>query len=261
MNVSFRVQNDYLLALCSGKWEPKAIRSALISIEKAVSTYHKDHLLIDWRGVLKPLTDYFRFELGEQLALRFRNPIQIAMIVNNRLENQFMEDAAVNRGAFLKLFENESGAVTWLDEPVDLEAEEVTALKSFQVPSWRKDFELGIAEIDFQHQYFLKLVHRFSDLGEGQVSREKMTRYLDELVYYARFHFCSEENVMQECGYPELPAHKLQHEKLIHDLSVVIDAAEAVDFSTSSISEFLVEWFLTHTVTEDHLIAEFLQQS
>lgn len=65
---------------------------------------------------------------------------------------------------------------------------------------------------------------------------------------------------MLHSNYPEYELHKNHHLDLIQRLSVkqynLINASNEGDANT--IIEFLVEWFIDHTTSEDKLFAEFL---
>ena len=83
---------------------------------------------------------------------------------------------------------------------------------------WNSDYLTGIDEIDLQHQYFAKLINRIEAKITSIALADSHSPLLTELVYYARFHFLSEENIMAEAGYPALDDHKGLHSELIQRL-------------------------------------------
>ena len=84
---------------------------------------------------------------------------------------------------------------------------------------WKHDYDLGIEDIDFQHQFFFFFINRISD--ELAVTNDPKYRnaLINELSAYARFHFISEENMMYRAGYPGLEEHRKLHCELIEKLS------------------------------------------
>jgi hemerythrin len=127
--------------------------------------------------------------------------------------------------------------------------------------AWNKDFELGVKDIDFQHQYFVDLINRLQ-VDLRLVSEPKQVSYLiAELNAYARFHFISEENLMRKAGYPALESHKNLHFELIDSLTskeAKLHAAYS-DNAIDQIIDFLINWFKNHTINEDKLFADFLR--
>ena len=125
---------------------------------------------------------------------------------------------------------------------------------------WRKEYELGIEDIDFQHHFFVNLINRLKDELLQANNPEYRQALISELNAYARFHFISEENMMRREGYPKLQEHRNSHIELIDQLS----AKENLLFLRNSskevegIIDFLANWFLNHTSHEDRLFTDFL---
>ncbi|MCB1749953.1 MAG: hemerythrin family protein [Gammaproteobacteria bacterium] len=131
------------------------------------------------------------------------------------------------------------------------------------IPHWDARFELGLEDVDLQHHYFLNLINRLaSELSDAR-GEERRAALLAELNAYARFHFLSEENMMQRDAYPGLERHRRLHDELIDALSSREHAVSLADEATTvdDIVRFLVEWFVHHTAGEDRLYAEFGQQA
>ena len=63
---------------------------------------------------------------------------------------------------------------------------------------WNSDYLVGVDEIDLQHQYFAKLINRIEAKIPSIAHTDVHSPLLTELIYYARFHFLSEENIMAE---------------------------------------------------------------
>ena len=123
---------------------------------------------------------------------------------------------------------------------------------------WSDDYLTGVEEIDLQHHYFLRLINRIQGkLGQIMLSGGHAP-LLKELGYYAKFHFLSEENLMEEALYPDLEAHRLLHRKLIERLHGEIAMLENDLVSPEHIATMLEQWFREHTLVEDMKYARFL---
>ncbi|MBF0191067.1 MAG: hypothetical protein HQL99_07940 [Magnetococcales bacterium] len=121
---------------------------------------------------------------------------------------------------------------------------------------WKYGYETHNKIVDLQHKYFLELMNRLYD--ELAASRDKnyQIRLLDELLYYARFHFTSEENILLKHLPHKLDRHKVLHDFLIHALQAKIESVKEDRIQAEEIILFVIEWFFTHTITED--VTDFL---
>lgn len=124
---------------------------------------------------------------------------------------------------------------------------------------WKEKYSTGIEEIDFQHQYFLKLIKRFSQLTEEKLDDEYLKKLLQEISYYGVFHFCSEENLMIRSNYDLLRNHQQLHQELIEQLDNEISSIENNRESIIHLIAFLANWFMHHTVEEDIKFAQHLK--
>ncbi len=127
---------------------------------------------------------------------------------------------------------------------------------------WKDEYILGVEDIDVQHQYFLRLINRLSEEIDKSTKRDYKISLINELKAYASFHFISEENFMTQYEYPLLEEHKQHHLKLLDQLSSKGAMLEMhmsrEDFD--NIINFLVTWFTQHTVKEDRLFAQYLNE-
>ena len=130
-------------------------------------------------------------------------------------------------------------------------------MDKIDIPIWDIKYEVGVEDIDFQHRYFLKLINRFCDNVGASDCSDNIDCYIHELVLYAKFHFCSEENLMRSFKYPDLQRHIDLHRKVIVDLTNELALVEFHEHNNKNIIEFLTSWFLDHTVNEDSKFGNF----
>lgn len=124
---------------------------------------------------------------------------------------------------------------------------------------WKGQYNIGIPEIDYQHRYFLKLIKRITGVVIEKKEPDYGQRVLMELVYYAKFHFYSEENMMIYHGYPNLREHQELHRDLIDLLSNKINAISDNIDEYHLLVQFLLQWFVHHSMEEDKKIASCLK--
>lgn len=123
---------------------------------------------------------------------------------------------------------------------------------------WRSNYELGNDHIDGEHRIFLGLIKKLAeDIGSNR-HRDRVLRTFAEVVKYAEFHFLSEENLMLDVGYPDYAAHHALHEELLAELRRHRQDYEQDRIDLLAVVQFLLEWFVRHTVSEDVKIGAFM---
>lgn len=122
---------------------------------------------------------------------------------------------------------------------------------------WKKSYNTGNEEIDFQHQYFLKLIHRIAELFQSQLSDYILSRHINEILKYAEFHFQSEENIMQLADYPDTDDHAELHKDLLDEIGTVLYYYRNGKRPVENVIEKLYNWFLNHTIYEDSKFGDF----
>ncbi|MBF0262852.1 MAG: hemerythrin domain-containing protein [Magnetococcales bacterium] len=124
---------------------------------------------------------------------------------------------------------------------------------------WQYGYQTNNKIIDLQHKYFLELMNRLHDELSANADPVYQERLLNELIAYAKFHFLSEENILLK-HLPRRFAHQQRlHEVLLGDLQSKIAGMKTGQTTATEIVLFVVEWFFTHTITED--VTDFLPLS
>ena len=125
---------------------------------------------------------------------------------------------------------------------------------------WETSYETGICEIDHQHKYFFEVINRFARNLEFFKREGALESFVNEVKKYADFHFCSEENIMDFYEYPERELHKKEHFKLLTQLNYEVLSAQYSGIDPCELFKFMRNWFLNHTILEDHKIYTFLHE-
>jgi hemerythrin len=124
---------------------------------------------------------------------------------------------------------------------------------------WSKNFEVGHERIDFEHKIFLNLIRDASLLSQREVSRQRVLRHLNEVKQYAVFHFTSEENIMFDVDYPDIAAHKKEHDRLLALFDSRVREYRLEEIDLDEVVEFLFEWFALHTTQVDTQLAKYIE--
>jgi hemerythrin len=125
--------------------------------------------------------------------------------------------------------------------------------------NWKKEYSVGVFEIDAEHKIFLKTIKKIYNAFESGMNGDMLIRLLEELYKYADFHFTSEENVMLMNEYPDYESHKKLHDELIQTLSNTINFFDVDEIDKTKLIEFLIQWFKEHTTSIDLNLGKFLQ--
>lgn len=126
---------------------------------------------------------------------------------------------------------------------------------------WDSKFEVGVQRIDFEHQVFVDLIRSISQAAEQHSPAQRIVRLMQEVRKYAEFHFLSEENIMQDVGYPQYEEHKKEHARLISTLDDRIYDYRHGSHTADAFADFLFQWFALHTTQKDLLLAQHIRQA
>ena len=122
------------------------------------------------------------------------------------------------------------------------------------IVSWSNAMSVGVRALDRDHRVLVDLIRRIALAREedGDV-RPLIAEVLAELVAYTVYHFDPEEHVMAACGYPELEAHRDEHNALtceVEDMQRRFGDADP-DLGRDELLTFLTGWLNHHILLQD----------
>jgi hemerythrin len=124
---------------------------------------------------------------------------------------------------------------------------------------WSDILSVEVDEIDEDHR---KLVNIFNILNHAvteRESREYLAAVLEELINCTVWHFSHEERLMLKHGYPEMEAHKVEHQELIKSAREL--QQELLQANKPVADEeivFLERWLTEHILTFDMRLGTYL---
>ena len=117
---------------------------------------------------------------------------------------------------------------------------------------WRDEFSLGVESVDVEHREMIELINTLDNLMQQGASQDAVVDTLGEIYARIAAHFALEEKIMRAAGYEQLPAHKMDHERLLDRLLDVIDSVdEEGHYERDALSDYLNSWFSVHFRVHD----------
>ena len=125
---------------------------------------------------------------------------------------------------------------------------------------WSSAMSVGHARIDDQHRILIDTINQLAS-ADSLHNQFAVSMILDELLSYAAFHFEFEERLMAHADYPQLEAHRQEHQGFVNWINEYRD--EYVKFGKRALGEpvlaFLKEWLSHHILEEDRRYCEFFR--
>lgn len=125
---------------------------------------------------------------------------------------------------------------------------------------WSPELSVGVAELDEQHKQLLAMLNDLHAALLERRGREVVADIVERLKNYIRRHFTREEALLERLGYPDLSAHRAEHNQFIErtlDFDMACNDGGVV--SPMEIQGFLRRWLVDHIRGTDKRYAAFLK--
>jgi len=124
---------------------------------------------------------------------------------------------------------------------------------------WEKIYMTGIKKVDDEHKILVNMLNKLEACITAPNSEEVLAMVLRNLVDYVKFHFKSEEEVMERIGFPELQRHKVLHKDLVNEVAaILLDLKKDRLWTVPELTAFLQHWLVDHILGEDLKIGRYL---
>ncbi|MDO8836631.1 MAG: bacteriohemerythrin [Vicinamibacterales bacterium] len=118
--------------------------------------------------------------------------------------------------------------------------------------AWSNRLELGVIEIDKQHQRLVDMVNELDAAMQQGRGKTAVCAVLDGLVSYTQYHFGAEEKLMMDSGYAGSERHRQEHVAFVKKLVDLRDAHRQGQLGLSiTVMSFLSDWLSTHIMGTD----------
>jgi len=122
----------------------------------------------------------------------------------------------------------------------------------------KTEFLIGIEAVDRQHSFLIDLYNDLADkLNQGK-DQPEIEEVLEKLFDYTRYHFSTEEKIMEARRYPGLESHRRQHQTFIRTLSDFSSHHNLTGEGLAGVVNFLGQWVQGHILITDKEMGEFL---
>jgi len=125
---------------------------------------------------------------------------------------------------------------------------------------WKDKYLVGVEEIDTQHKQFFSLIVQAYKLPDRSIANQDADRFIHDLMRYAIFHFNNEEKLMTDQGYPKLQEQKMEHIRILKELTNRILEAKSKNGEITPILSFMITWFIDHTTFADRDIGLYIRK-
>lgn len=121
------------------------------------------------------------------------------------------------------------------------------------IVTWDGSLAVGIESIDIQHEELFRVINSMYDkMQRGGMEHYALVEALDSLRSYVKYHFRTEEKLMEKHGYPELEQHRKEHE--VFSERIYLFAQRPQDKINETLEEmqgFLLNWLIKHIQRTD----------
>ena len=126
---------------------------------------------------------------------------------------------------------------------------------------WKEEYAVQIPSIDAQHRNLFRIGAELNEAMRNGQGKMVLAKTLDRLVQYTVVHFDTEERLMRQHGYPDLAAHKTEHDALTTKVKAFqADLQSGRAFITVQLLQFLRDWLDHHIKGSDQRYAPFLRE-
>lgn len=127
---------------------------------------------------------------------------------------------------------------------------------------WSDKYSVGDHRMDSHHQKLFDILNVLLDAMKEGRGEEVLSKQLDELASYAKYHFDAEEKLMADISYPGLAAQQQAHKAFMDKIAEYqADAAEGKDsYVLSKIVSTVLNWLKQHILTMDMQYENYIRK-
>ena len=117
---------------------------------------------------------------------------------------------------------------------------------------WKENFSVGISEMDEQHKKMVGILNRLYEAMKAGKASKELTSIVDEMIDYTKYHFGSEEKLMEKHNYAGLASQKDEHAAFVKKSLEFQDQITSGRLAVSiEVMNFLKDWWTNHILISD----------
>jgi len=126
---------------------------------------------------------------------------------------------------------------------------------------WDDSFSVGVTVLDTQHHRIIDMINLLLSEPDADVTSETLSDILTLITTYSREHFETEEGLLEQYGYPDLPAHREQHVSFRESAGAFCVATMGGHAAVPEhVLRYLKEWWTHHILTTDMQYRPFFRE-
>jgi len=113
--------------------------------------------------------------------------------------------------------------------------------------TWNPSFSVKVEKCDTDHKKLFDLLNKLHESMSTGKGGEVVVKVVKELNDYTKFHFSSEEKMLEQTHYPALGEHRAQHKVFVKKVEQFQnDVEKGVLGKSIAILNFLTDWLASH---------------
>ncbi|MBF0627924.1 MAG: bacteriohemerythrin [Magnetococcales bacterium] len=126
---------------------------------------------------------------------------------------------------------------------------------------WTDTLNTGMKDIDDDHRKLVDMINQIHKLLKESAGKDEVGKIITALADYTHFHFGREEKLFDLHKYPETPAHKAKHVKLLNEVAALAKRFEEGDFAAPmDLLNLAKIWLVNHIIKTDMLYVKFFKE-
>ena len=127
---------------------------------------------------------------------------------------------------------------------------------------WDEAFSVGVPAMDVQHKKLVNMINQLADCHaeQGVWASGDFHKILSTMFDYTQVHFKSEEAYLLKIGYPQLLAHKKEHDAFLEKATALAMAATDGAQNHVGLHDYLKSWLLEHILKSDMQYRFFVEE-
>lgn len=125
---------------------------------------------------------------------------------------------------------------------------------------WSNNLSVDIKGLDDQHKKLIDLINQLNEAMKVGKGKDVIGKVLASLIDYTKYHFGTEEKLMQTHSYPSYIIHKKAHDDLTKQALDLQKKLEAGNLAiTIEVMGFLKDWLSKHIMSTDKQYTSFFK--
>ena len=125
---------------------------------------------------------------------------------------------------------------------------------------WNDDYSVNVDKLDDDHKKLFQLTNDFYVGIKKKAPISEINRLIKDLKSYTFYHFRTEEELMDKNNFPDVAAHKKEHDSFIEKIVNIEQRIQSRSLvGSNEIVLFLKNWLINHILLKDHKYRSYIK--